>query len=45
MFHIGICDDGKEVCAELEDMIYKLGKKHGVGLETCLLYTSPSPRD
>ena len=42
MFHIGICDDGKEVCAELEDMIYKLGKKHGVGLETSVWFSGES---
>lgn len=42
MFHIGICDDGKEVCAELVDMIYKLGKKHGVGLETSVWFSGES---
>ena len=42
VFHIGICDDGKEVCAELEDMIYKLGKKHGVGLETSVWFSGES---
>ena len=39
MFQIGICDDGKEVCSELESMLYAFGKSHGLSLEVSVWYT------
>lgn len=27
MLHIGICDDSKEVCAELEDILWEYAQK------------------
>lgn len=42
MFHIGICDDGKELCAELENVLYEYGKKQGIKIEVSVWYTGES---
>lgn len=42
MFYIGICDDEKGTCAELENMLYEYGKKHGVKMEVSVWYTGES---
>ncbi len=42
MFHIGICDDGKEVCSELENMLHQYGKQQGIKIETSVWYTGES---
>lgn len=39
MLNIGICDDGKETCAELENMIYEYGKKQGIKIEVSIWYS------
>lgn len=39
MLHIGICDDGIETCAELENMIYEYGKKQGIKTEVSVWFT------
>lgn len=39
MFHIGICDDEKGTCAELENILYKYGKTHGVKIDVSVWYT------
>lgn len=42
MFHIGICDDGKEVCAELENILYECAKKQGIKIEVSVWYSGES---
>lgn len=42
MLQIGICDDGKEVCAELENILYEYGRKHGIRTEVSVWYTGES---
>lgn len=39
MYYIGICDDGKNICAELEKMVLQYGQDRNVKLETELWYT------
>lgn len=33
MYHIGICDDGKNICAELEEMILQYASERRLSLE------------
>ena len=42
MFHIGICDDEKFTCAELEELLYECGKALGTKLEINVWYTGES---
>ncbi len=42
MFHIGICDDEKEMCAQLEEWCYKYGKEKNVNTEVWVWYTGES---
>lgn len=42
MFNIGICDDGKEICAELENMLYNYAEKQGIEIEVRVWYTGES---
>lgn len=39
MYHIGICDDSKETCAELEEILYAYGKKEKTETEVTVWYT------
>lgn len=39
MFFVGICDDEKGTCAELENLLYQYGKRHGLKLEVSVWYT------
>ena len=39
VFNIGICDDEKGTCAELENMLYAFGEKQGITLEVSIWYT------
>lgn len=39
MFHIGICDDEKATCAELESMLYGYGKRVGIKVDVSVWYT------
>ena len=42
MLHIGICDDEKETCAELENMLYEYGKKQCVKADVNVWYEGES---
>lgn len=42
VFYIGICDDEKETCAQLEEWCYKYGKKQNVDVEVFVWYTGES---
>lgn len=42
MFNIGICDDEKGTCAELENMLYAFGEKQGITLEVSIWYSGES---
>lgn len=42
MLHIGICDDEKETCAELENMLYEYGKKQCVKVDVNVWYEGES---
>ena len=39
MFFVGICDDEKGTCAELENLLYQYGKSHDLKLEISVWYT------
>ena len=39
MYHIGICDDGKNTCAELEEMILQYASEEGFSLEVETWYS------
>ena len=39
MYHIGICDDSKETCAELEELLCDYGKSHGIPTDITVCYT------
>lgn len=42
MFQIGICDDEKETCTVLENMLWQYGEKHGIKAEISVWYTGES---
>ena len=39
MYHIGICDDGKNICAELEEMILQYASERRISLEVETWYS------
>lgn len=39
MYTIGICDDGKNICAKLEDMILDYAKENNMHIDTEIWYT------
>lgn len=39
MFHIGICDDEKSTCAELENLIYEYSKERSIEVDVTVWYT------
>ena len=39
MLNIGICDDGREVCAVMEEQILRYAKERGIAVETKVWYT------
>lgn len=39
MFHIGICDDEKSTCAELENLIYEYSKERNIEVDVTVWYT------
>ena len=39
MYHIGICDDSNETCAELEELLCDYGKSHGIPTDITVCYT------
>ena len=42
MYYIGICDDGKQVCSELERMVLAYGRQKSLELKTAVWYTGES---
>ena len=42
VFHIGICDDEKGTCAELENMLYDYGEMQGIKIDVSVWYTGES---
>lgn len=42
MYHIGICDDGKNICSSLEEMILGYTKEKGVSAEVKVWYSGES---
>lgn len=42
VFCIGICDDEKETCAQLEEWCYKYGKEKNINVEVYVWYTGES---
>ena len=42
VFHIGICDDEKVTCAELENMLYEYGKTAGIKVDVNVWFTGES---
>lgn len=38
VFQVGICDDEKATCAELEELIYECGKEMGIRFEVSIWY-------
>lgn len=40
MYNIGICDDGKGICASLEEMVQQYAKEKKISLETMVWYTA-----
>lgn len=40
MLYVGICDDEKGTCAELENILYDYGRKKGTTLDVSVWYTS-----
>ena len=42
MFHIGICDDEKGTCAQLEEWCCDFGEKNGFDIEIYVWYTGES---
>lgn len=39
VFYIGICDDEKGTCADLENMLYENGQMHGIKIDVSVWYT------
>lgn len=39
MLNIGICDDGREICAVMEEQILRYAKDRGIAVETKVWYT------
>lgn len=39
MLNIGICDDGREICAAMEEQILRYAKEKGITVETKVWYT------
>ncbi|MDE5698615.1 MAG: LytTR family DNA-binding domain-containing protein [Lachnospiraceae bacterium] len=45
MYNIGICDDGKNICTSIEDMLLQYAKNKNIQLDTNVWYTGESLRD
>lgn len=39
MYHIGICDDGKNVCTSIENMLFKCAGEQNIRIDTNVWYT------
>lgn len=42
VFYIGICDDERGTCGELETLLYNYGKKQGINIEVSIWYSGES---
>lgn len=45
MYHIGICDDGQNVCSQIEEMLIHYAKENNVKIEVNVWYTGESLKD
>ncbi len=45
MYYIGICDDGENICAAIEDMLMQYAQEKNVQVDTNVWYTGESLRD
>ena len=42
VYHIGVCDDDRETCAELEEIVYQYGKNKGIDIDVSVWYAGES---
>ena len=45
MYQVGICDDGQNICASIENMILRYAKEKDIQVETNVWYTGEGIRD
>lgn len=45
MYNIGICDDGENICASVENMLLKYAEKKAVQVDVQVWYTGEKLRD
>lgn len=45
MYNIGICDDGENICSQIEDMFLKYAKENNIKIEVFIWYTGESLKD
>ena len=45
MYNIGICDDGKNICTSIENMLLKYAQKKNIQVDTNVWYTGESLRN
>lgn len=45
MYNIGICDDGKNICTSIENMLLQYAKRKDIQVETYVWYTGEGLRD
>uniref|UniRef100_UPI004056E5F5 LytR/AlgR family response regulator transcription factor n=1 Tax=Acetatifactor sp. TaxID=1872090 RepID=UPI004056E5F5 len=45
MYRIGICDDGKNICTFIENMLFQYAGEKGIQIDTEVWYTGESLRD
>lgn len=44
MYNIGICDDGENICASVENMLLKYAEKKAVQVDVQVWYTGETKR-
>lgn len=42
VYHIGVCDDDRETCVELEEIVYQYGKNKGIDIDVSVWYAGES---
>lgn len=45
MYNIGICDDGENICSQIEDMLIQYAEKNNIKIEVNIWYTGESLKD
>ena len=45
MYHIGICDDGENICAAIENMLLQCAKEKNIKVDTYVWYTGDGLKD